>query len=742
MSQTKKSRWPGRFWALIAILILAALIFALQQNGSDELIGGSANPFFFFLIELNVVLLAVLAFLIGRSLIRLIFDRKRRILGSAIRMRLVLAFLGLTLVPIAVVFMLASGLLNTVMQGWFSTHVETAVEGAVEVARKHYESMQEQLRLESVRMKQELERSDAERLSAAQRRDKLEKLRSNSGLFAIKLLDQKGVVLAEAKNAASMIDTFEEPKPEVELLRRAINSETSVTSRRKEGGQFIEAYLPLRLGGESLAMVVTSRLNPELSQIMGDVNSAYNQYQQLKFHKDDLRSGYFLVLSMITASILFGAIWTGLFIARVISVPIQELAQGTRAVASGDYSVKIETRAGDEIGLLVDSFNQMTSDLKHSREEVERRQVFLETVLAKLAVGVISLDAQARITSINSAAAKLLWIADPERFKGASLEQALSAELNANLKELLEALHASLGERAPSESSVDREFTFSSGEQELKVVCTAGYIVDRRGEVSGSLLLFDDVTALAKAQSVAVWREVARRIAHEIKNPLTPIQLSAQRIDKAISAGNGAPVVQESVQTILENVDSIKRLANEFSNFARMPRAEFEPANLNLLISDAIEPYAESHSEIVFQFVADDKLPEVRIDREQMRRVLINLIDNAVDALERAEVLPTDVPRRVVIKTQYDRRNKSVLIEVADNGPGIPGSDRLRIFEPYFTTKKRGTGLGLAIVNSIVSDHQGQIKVYENSPRGAKFIVEFPTAPKDQTQRKLAGAEV
>ena len=258
------------------------------------------------------------------------------------------------------------------------------------------------------------------------------------------------------------------------------------------------------------------------------------------------------------------------------------------------------------------------------------------------------------------------------------------------------------------------------------------------GAFLGTLLLFDDITDLARAQAMSAWREVARRIAHEIKNPLTPIQLSAQRLHKHLAETPGREELIESADTIVENVEIITKLANEFSRFARMPTAEPRLADLNSMISDAVSMLAANESQIVFQFIADNKIPEIHVDIGQIRAVLINLLDNAAAALNAEENRPSTAGRsKIVVRTTYNRKQKTVQIEVSDNGPGIPAADRFRIFQPYFTTKKGGTGLGLAIVNTIIRDHQGDIRVYDNAPRGVKFIVELPASRQNITQRRL-----
>jgi len=725
---------------LSCALGLFALLWYWQRPDDESGFYGN-NLVLFALVNFNIVLLCVLAFLIGRNLVKLIFDRKNRILGSVLKLRLVSAFVILTLVPTVILFFLASGLLNKAMEGWFSTQVETAVEGAVEVARQHFNELKENTRRESIQIKKELEADWADKIDPKLVNDFLEKQRTRWNMYGIKIYDSSRKSKFEVFNAAAVIESFSEPEPDSDALQKALNSETNVLTREKQGGQFIEVYSPLLFGGTNQVLLVSSRVNPELSHALSVVLNSKKEYSQLKLFKGAVKSGYLLILAMITGSILFAAIWTGFYIARLIVVPIQRLAEGTREVASGNLGFRIDTSGDDEIGLLVNSFNQMTSDLKSSREIAERRRLFLETILANLAVGVVALDNRRRITSINNSAARLYSIEDSKQVVGKDISELMKAENFEPVESLIVELETQTTNEEATSKLLEKQFSLTSSGRERQIVCTAGRIIDLDQKSLGMLLLFDDITELAKAQNMAVWREVARRIAHEIKNPLTPIQLSAQRLERLIGEEKGS--VKDSVQTIVENVDSIKRLANEFSNFARMPTAEFQPANLNAIIADTITPYAESQTGIIFQFIGDNKMPEVRIDREQVRRVLINLIENAVDAVlrEPGTNVSTFAPR-ITIKSFYDRKRKTVSFEVSDNGPGIAPSDKVRVFEPYFTTKKKGTGLGLAIVTSIVSDHQGDIKLYDNAPRGAKFVVELPLAPKDSTQRRLAAGEV
>jgi two-component system nitrogen regulation sensor histidine kinase NtrY len=315
--------------------------------------------------------------------------------------------------------------------------------------------------------------------------------------------------------------------------------------------------------------------------------------------------------------------------------------------------------------------------------------------------------------------------------KDSRLSDLLRPEDYEKVRPLLDALEG--GGSSAGAALAEVEIRVQSGGRELLVVCTGGRIVAHDGGNLGFVLLFDDITELSRAQHLAAWRDVARRIAHEIKNPLTPIQLSAQRLEKLLS-GSDVAAVQESTRTIVEHVAIIKRLANEFSEYGRMPTAYFSPTDLTILLQHTVDTFKADNPQVQFSFSVDGKLPEMLLDAEQIRGVVINLMNNAVAAVQGAP------DAAVSVKATFERRSQRAVLEIVDNGAGIPAADKSRIFEPYFTTKKGGTGLGLAIVSSIISDHQGEIRVFDNYPRGTRFVVSIPQHPQPSTVRKLVGA--
>ncbi len=713
---------------IVFMLLLGMLVYV--QRPASATVYQSSNLLIFSLVNFNILILCVLAFLVGRNIVKLIFDRKNKIFGSGLRMRLVVALVGMTLVPTSILFALASGLLNQAMEGWLSNQVEASASGALRIAKFYYQSQERALKNSLERVTIDFQLKQLANQFDESLRSSLESIRNQEGLYSIRVLEPGGQVILEVQNAAANISDFSEPHIDVSNLEKANAGKQLVLFEREGVNQYLRSYSSTLFRGKPVILVCTNRLRSDIAHSLDEVQQAFKEYEQLKLFQSPLKSSYLLTLALITCLILFSAIWFGFYIARQISVPIQRLAEATKAVARGNYDVQVRSTGDDELSFLVDSFNTMTRDLKHSRKDAEFRRRFIETVVENLAVGVLAIDANSQVILANKPLVNLLGLADADELLGKTLAELLKPQHVLEVQSLLDSLDRDqpMGELAMS---------FETSLGEVDVVCTAGrFSSSAEGKERGTLLIFDDVTELLKAQKMTAWREVARRIAHEIKNPLTPIQLSAQRIQKMVERGEAGSKLAEAAGIIVENVDSIKRLANEFSNFARMPTAEFEISNINLLVSDTMIPFAEAHGEIVFQFIADQKIPDIQLDREQIRRIIINIIDNSVAALQKAR---TEHPR-VLIKTQYDRKRKVVLLEISDNGPGIPDADKARVFQPYFTTKEEGTGLGLAIVSSIVSDHQGAIRVYDSVPAGAKFIVELPISPERLVSRRFTTA--
>jgi two-component system nitrogen regulation sensor histidine kinase NtrY len=452
------------------------------------------------------------------------------------------------------------------------------------------------------------------------------------------------------------------------------------------------------------------------------------EFKQFKLLKKPIKIIHLITFSIVTLLIIFASVWFGLFLSKGITIPIQELAAGTHRIAQGDYDVFIDLESEDEIGVLVNSFNRMAMDLKNSKVqleeanrelvrtniEIEQRRLYMEIVLANVAAGVMSADSEGRIFTLNKSAEKMLGLGAAGEI-GRDYREALDRSHLRHLRDLFE--EKSLLKRG----SVKRQTTLSIGERTLTLIVSLNVLRDEKNRYLGLVAVFEDLTELERAQRMAAWREVARRIAHEVKNPLTPIQLSAQRLKKRYGQKVGkddGQVFEECTNMIIDQVEGLRRLVNEFSSYARMPAPHLSINDIKQIIDESVSLYRETQKGVEIVFHDTVEVPPFRIDREQMKRVMINLLDNAIDAIEDEG--------RVEVGLSYDRDRQIVTIEVADDGQGISPESKERVFEPYFSTKKHGTGLGLAIVSDIISDHNGSIRVQEREPKGTRFLIELP----------------
>jgi two-component system nitrogen regulation sensor histidine kinase NtrY len=481
-------------------------------------------------------------------------------------------------------------------------------------------------------------------------------------------------------------------------------------------GEVITGIAPIINSSEKkevIGVVAASYFIPKsLTTKMREISQAFVDYKQLKILKKPIKTSYMMALLMVTLLIIFSATWFGFHLAKDITVPIKEMAEATHRIATGDLNFRIQMKSADEIGMLVQSFNQMTGDLQVSRYELEQRKKYMEIVLKNVAAGVISVDDKGVITTINTSAEQILEIKGEDVLERKFFE-VLSKEYVAQMEELLNEL------RSSQKDSIEKQLTGRLKGKSLTLLINLTNLKDEEGKSLGVVAVFDDLTQMIKAQRMAAWREVARRIAHEIKNPLTPIQLSAQRLRKRYlgKLPEDGAVFDECTKTIVKQVEELKGMVNEFSSFARMPASQPSPNHLNEIIREALVLFQEAHKEVHFVFVPEH-LPILNIDRDQMKRVMINLIKNSLAAI--------DGEGEIKILTSYDPKLQMVRLEVSDDGRGIPEEDKGRLFEPYFSTRKTGTGLGLTIVNAIIADHNGYIRVRDNKPKGTTFLIELP----------------
>ena len=701
------------------LLLFGSLLFLLTYNQEQESGATSTNVLIFLFVNINILFLLVSAFLVGREIVKLVIDRRRNLLGSRLRLRLVVPFLGLTAIPLVLLFILASGFLNRAFEGWFQSRVEASRDASVLLAKSYYEELSTRVTRLASEAALEIDRREPGHI-----REVLDESRRNNKLFSLSLYSQsledgKLHLLVRSVSPISVVPDFKEPHPEQENIIKILNgSRVILNYEGAESRQFLRVYILVKFRDGKGVLVLSHRIDPDITESFQVVRESYNEYRQLKLFRNPLRSGYLLTFALVAGMILFAALWMVVQIARGIVEPIERLVRGTQSISRGDYEVQIDPGGDDEIGYLITSFNQMARELTTSRHEAERQRILVESILANLTVGVVTVDRGQRVVLSNQTAASLLGSAI---LLDISLKEIIPESIASQVFSLLDDVSSD-----SRNESFSAHCTLTDAGREVRLISTAVAIRDIEGRWIYTLLLFDDITEMAKAQQMIAWREVARRIAHEIKNPLTPLKLSAQRLQRKANKEDDK-VLRESTQTIVEHVESIKRLADEFSNFARMPTAKFEEVAIETVVTDVVTSYVDACGDVQFQIICDTKLPTINADPEQFRRVLVNLIDNAISATRSAfESDHLQLPPKVTVSVTGDRKQRIMKIEVADNGIGIPDRDRSRVFDPYFTRKKGGTGLGLAIVSSVIAEHRGTIRTVPNVPRGTKFLIELP----------------
>jgi len=711
LEEAKRRRREAWVIVVTALMVAAFAYFEvnLPDASTEQSLGN--NIVFFLLININIILLMLLVFLVVRNLVKLVFERKRHILGSRLRVRLVLAFVGLSLVPTLILFVIAGGFVTRSFERWFDVQVESALQGSLEIGQTYYQNSANNALFYAKQLSRLITEEglfDAQRIAELKQFVTRKQREYNLGTVELFTPDRQLLVVAFNNDVPTGVTI----KADSEFLNGALRG-LEVTRTQEFGeGDVIRGGAPVYGDGKRIrgAVVVDYYVPKSIAKRASQISRSYEQYKHSMFLKTPIKNSYILTLLLITLVIIFAATWVGLYLAKGITVPIQQLAEGTHAVAQGNWDYQIEASGDDEIGTLVDSFNGMTRDLKQMTFEIERRGHYMETLLANVNAAVIAVDAGGQITAWNKAAERMFGINGAEAL-GHSQERIFAAEQLKPMREIME--------NVKDGESVEKELSISLPDRVLTVVANAATLRDDDGRSLGVMVFVEDITEIQKAQRMEAWREVARRIAHEIKNPLTPIQLSAERLRKRYAKmleGDGA-ILDKCTTTIIRQVEELKRLVNEFAQFARLPAAELAVNDLNEVVREALFLFQEGHRAIRFEF-HPGVIPALELDRNQIKRALINLLDNAVTAM--------DGRGAVEITTSYERALTKVCLEVADNGRGLPPEVRARIFEPYFSTKRDGTGLGLSIVSAIVEDHRGYIRVRPNEPKGTRFIIELP----------------
>jgi PAS domain S-box-containing protein len=698
-------------WVLgVTVLLLLAIIVSQQlwlwtvirpDTAADTL-------FLYALSTLNFVAFVVFLFIFVRNLLKLRREREERQLGSKVKTRLLIYFISISFLPITAMAVFSYLFLNRSLEKWFNPLPEEILQQAQKVRRETLESNERTLRDSASLLVLLLNKQTPEDRQAT-----LDQVVASGQLARAEIIGSDGLVSSSSRSSF--------PAGE-DVLVAMNNSETLVVAPQKRASEDLADF----------------------------VSASERDYQELVKKQRRVRLLGLSTLGLMTLILLFVSSWVAIYLARGIATPIKALAEASKEIARGNLSHRVTTIADDELALLAESFNQMTTQLEENRSRIEasatelreknlalrERRNYIETVLQSLSTGVVSVDENDRVTTLNAAASRMLGLLD--RVDG-------NPDLNSLIGDedwlVIERLMRRARRVGNASEQTQLESRTTNGNGPLPVAMTATAMRDSTGPRRGVVLVIEDLSELLAAQRAAAWSEVARRMAHEIKNPLTPIQLSAERIAKSYArarengGSNGsltdervderrvAAVIAECTETIGREVAGLKAMVDEFSRFARLPATRLEVANLNDIVTQAVGLYEERLDDARINLQLDRDLPATMLDVEQIKRVFVNLIDNALEA-----VSADGEQKLITITTSRDIESGVVRAEVADTGHGIAPADFRRLFEPYFSRRDSGTGLGLAIVQRIILEHGGRIHAEKNDPRGARFVIELPAA--------------
>ena len=715
-----------RYVLLVSVALGLALLYLLSLASANTAISGD---YYKILLYLNIGLAGALIVLIGFQLWALYKKIKSGVMGSRLTLRLLGTFALMAIIPGLIVYLVSVNFLTRSIESWFNVKVESALDGGLSLGQRALDIM-----LKDVEEKAENMATTLAFQPTRSHYSLLNDLREKSGIQDATLLSVQGRILSVS---SSDPNSFLPELPSVPQLRQAQTRVYGKIEPILNKGLYLRVLAPVNvqeIAGETRILQLLQPVPKTLSDTAEAVQDVYRDYQELSYSRDSLKDVFRLTLTLVLMLSMLSALAIAFVLSRRLSQPLTVLAEGTRAIAIGDYSTMLPEHGQDELGILVKSFNSMTRQLNDATQATERNRVrveaargYLETILAHLSSGVLAINEKAELRTYNVAASNILGInlilLENQPFIKMTENQPFLAEFVSLVQTHFELTKAD--ELQKTELSRQIEIIRPQGKQLLLVRATRLPSNNNTAE-NGFVVVFDDVTTMVQAQRDAAWGEVARRLAHEIKNPLTPIQLSAERLQHKLSSklnADDAHMLQRSTDTIVNQVSAMKTMVNEFSEYARAPSASLNNLNLNKLIKDVSALYDTASAEqthaqakITYQLAAD--LPDTKGDATMLRQVLHNLMQNAQDALKQT-YNPT-----ILVQTSFDEAN--IKLVVKDNGQGFPADLLSHAFEPYVTTKAHGTGLGLAIVKKMIEEHQGQIKIENNVTGGASITILLP----------------
>jgi len=710
--------------ALLSILVLSSLYLMSAATQNSEQFG----RLYLLLLVVNLFGLVTLLVLITSNLLRLRRQYRNRATGSRLTVRLMLMFVLLALAPVSLVYYFSLGFIQRGIDSWFDVRVERTLEDALELSRASLETRSRELMKRTEQMGKKLQLEDDPSMPRL-----LDELRMSGSASELTLFMGGGHVVASSSvNPVEIVPDL----PSESVIRQVRQSGSAYVSLDPliNDGLYVRVVTMIPAATPLVDVRFLQALYPisdRVSVLASSVESAYTQYQQLLLLRDPLKNSFILMLSLVLLLGVLMAVWLAFFSSRRLVTPIRVLAIGTRAVAAGDYTKRLPMHSADELGFLVESFNDMTRKIaqaqaaaRSSQQQAEQERAYLWAVLARLSSGVLTLDAHRTIYTVNVAAGNILGV-ESKACIGYELDEIV--QRYEYLKNFANAITPHLGESSRDAKDAGkgdwREEVIIYGAMGRQVLMCGGAALPGDG---GYVIVFDDITNLVQVQRDAAWGEVARRLAHEIKNPLTPIQLSAERLrHKYLDTmpPEDAVVLDKSTHTIVQQVEVMKKMVQAFSEYARTPKLELCPLALNPLIEEVLDLYRNHHAGMMINTSLQHGLPLVSVDTGRMRQLLHNLIKNAQEAMMGGKGVIELATREI-----NERGVSMVELRVSDSGPGIPEELLENIFEPYVTAKPKGSGLGLAIVKKIVEEHSGVIWV-ENLEQGACMTIRLPVIP-------------
>jgi len=721
------------FWPMVALFVLLLLSLYVLGNFAESF--EKFDRIYILLLFVNVLGVAFISLLIGVNIWNLVRQFRQRAAGARLTAKLVAMFIVLALVPVTIVYSFSLKFIRSGIDSWFDVEVEQALDDALALSKDALGLHMRTLQRVTEQMADRLEGVPEQAAVGI-----LSDLNSSSTATDLTLLSADNRVIATSSDDTTQVVPTRPPSGILMQVRRG---EPYVGLDPVRGaGLHVRAVVPIQseVPGQLNVLQALYPVPGQLDQLAERVQQSVGKYRQLTYLREPLKTSYIITLSLALGLSVLTAIWAAFFSARRLMLPIHNLAEGTRSVADGNYATRLPPSGRDELGFLVGSFNEMTRRLAHARDQarvsrlqVEGQRAYLEAVLERISTGVLTLDSAGTLHTANEAASRILGLSLSPR-TGQPLD-----EIAAGHAPLGQFLSVVMPHVQHGDGEWHEEFELPDPKGRKIIVCRGTRLPDRQDLAGGWVVVFDDITALVQAQREAAWSEVARRLAHEIKNPLTPIQLSAERLRHKLLSRlpeDEAEMLDRSTWTIVQQVESLKAMVRAFAEYASTPAADFVAVDLNELVHEVADLYGsgEGRGELELELAAS--LPAVRADRARLRQVLHNLIKNALEAQRKGEAGSVVVATRELGGAADE--GATVELSVTDRGPGIPEEMIDRMFEPYMTGKPRGSGLGLAIVKKIVEEHGGTVLAQNQAAGGAVIRVRLPRSADHSVQGVLA----